>query len=64
MESMFEILMQLPLFQGVSRNKISELIEKTKFHFLKYARENPSYGGEKNVPTLNSSYREAYVPKW
>ena len=41
MESMFEILMQLPLFQGVSRNKISELIEKTKFHFLKYAPGEP-----------------------
>lgn len=33
---MYENLMQLPIFQGISRNKISELIEKTKFHFLKY----------------------------
>lgn len=37
MESMFEILMDLPLFQGVSREKLSELIEKTPFHFLKFA---------------------------
>ena len=36
MESMYEILMGLPLFQGVSHAKISELIEKIKFHFLKY----------------------------
>ena len=36
MESIFEILMDLPLFQGVSREKLSELIEKTPFHFLKY----------------------------
>lgn len=36
MDSMYDILLQLPLFQGVSRMKISELIEKTKFHFLKY----------------------------
>ena len=36
MESMYEILMGLPLFQGVSHTKISELIEKIKFHFLKY----------------------------
>ena len=36
MESMYEILMGLPLFQGVSHSKISELIEKIKFHFLKY----------------------------
>lgn len=37
MESMFDILMDLPLFQGVSREKLSELIEKTPFHFLKFA---------------------------
>ena len=36
MESIFEILMDLPLFQGVRREKLSELIEKTPFHFLKY----------------------------
>ena len=36
MNSMYEILMDLPLFQGVSHSKISELIEKIKFHFLKY----------------------------
>ncbi|MGL4292579.1 MAG: Crp/Fnr family transcriptional regulator [Bacteroidales bacterium] len=33
---MYELLLQLPLFQGISRNRFSELIEKTKFHFLKY----------------------------
>ena len=37
MDSIFEILMDLPLFQGVSRERLSELIEKTPFHFLKYA---------------------------
>lgn len=37
MESMFEVLMDLPLFQGVSREKLSELVEKTPFHFLKFA---------------------------
>lgn len=36
MESTYQTLMQLPLFQGVSRTKLSELIEKTRFHFLKY----------------------------
>lgn len=36
MDSMYEILMQLPLFKGVSFNRISEIIERTKFHFLKY----------------------------
>lgn len=38
MESMYEKLMELPLFQGVSRDKLSELIEKTPFHFVKYTR--------------------------
>ncbi len=34
---MFELLMQLPLFQGVSAEMLSTLVEKYKFHFLKYA---------------------------
>ncbi len=33
---MFEVLMDLPLFQGISRDKLSGLIEKTPFHFLKF----------------------------
>lgn len=36
MDSMYKILMGLPLFKGVSYKKISEVIERTKFHFLKY----------------------------
>ena len=36
MDSMYDVLLQLPLFQGVSRVKMSEIIEKTRFHFLKY----------------------------
>ncbi len=36
MDSMYEILMGLPLFNGVSRERISQVIEKAKFHFLKY----------------------------
>lgn len=38
MESMYEKLMELPLLQGVSRDKLSELIEKTPFHFVKYTQ--------------------------
>ncbi len=41
MDSMYDVLLQLPIFQGVSRNKISELIEKMKFHFLKYPAGEP-----------------------
>lgn len=36
MDSMYEILMALPLFHGVSYSKISEVVGHTKFHFLKY----------------------------
>ena len=42
MESIYQILMQLPLFQGVSRAKLSELVEKTRFHFLKYEDGEPA----------------------
>ena len=33
---MYEILMGLPLFNGVTHERISEILEKAKFHFLKY----------------------------
>lgn len=36
MDSMYQQLMQLPLFQGVSSDKITALVEKLPFHFLKY----------------------------
>lgn len=34
--SMYDTLLELPLFKGVSREKISEIVGKAKFHFLKY----------------------------
>ena len=36
MNSMYQQLMQLPLFQGVSADNITQLVEKLPFHFLKY----------------------------
>ncbi len=36
MNSMYHQLMQLPLFQGVSTEKITALVEKLPFHFLKF----------------------------
>lgn len=36
MDSMYEILLGLPLFKGVSRERLSEVIGSAKFHFLKY----------------------------
>lgn len=36
MDSMYEILMDLPLFKGVSRESLNEIAGSTKLHFLKY----------------------------
>lgn len=36
MDSMYDTLMGLPLFAGASHQKLSEIIGKYKFHFLKY----------------------------
>lgn len=36
MNSMFDILMGLPLFKGVSLERMARTVGKAKFHFLKY----------------------------
>lgn len=36
MAGIYETIMQLPLFQGVSTEKVSALVEKAHFEFLKY----------------------------
>lgn len=41
MDSMYEILLGLPLFKGVSRERISEIVGMAKFHFLKYLPGEP-----------------------
>lgn len=33
---MFELLMELPLFQGVSHSRLAQVVGEAKFHFLKY----------------------------
>lgn len=38
MASMFELLMNLPLFRGVSRSRIAEVVGSAKFYFLKYPK--------------------------
>ncbi len=40
MDSMFETLVDLPLFRGVTRERMAELIERAKFNFLKYMPDN------------------------
>lgn len=39
MDSMYEQLMVLPLFKGVSRDRISEIVGQNKFHFIKYPEQ-------------------------
>lgn len=41
MKSIYEILMALPLFHGVSRQRIMQVAESTRFHFLKFADGEP-----------------------
>lgn len=36
MDNIYDILMTLPLFKGVSRERINSIAGTTKFHFLKY----------------------------
>lgn len=38
MDSVYNILMNLPLLNGVSRTRIMEIAGKIKFHFLKYLK--------------------------
>lgn len=38
---MYQQLMQLPLFQGISTEKITALVEKLPFHFLKFRNGDP-----------------------
>ncbi len=37
MDKMYELLMGLPLFAGVTKERMLEVVGKTKFHFLKYS---------------------------
>lgn len=39
MATMFETLMDLPLFQGATLQKLSDVVGQAKFHFLKYPAE-------------------------
>ncbi len=44
MNSMYHQLMQLPLFQGVSTDKITAAVEKLPFHFLKFRNGEQIFG--------------------
>lgn len=36
METMFDTLLQLPLFQGLAQEDFTRILEKVKLHFTKY----------------------------
>lgn len=38
MDSMFNTLIELPLFRGVSHERMSEIVGMSRFHFVKYQR--------------------------
>ncbi len=70
--SMFELLMDLPLFKGVSLATLSQVVGETKFHFLKYPagetiireRENCTHitfviAGSVRLNTVNANGRFA-----
>lgn len=72
MASMFELLMELPLFRGVSRSRMAEIVGTAKFHFLKFpvgetiirAGDNSSHltfviSGSVRATTANDSGRFA-----
>ncbi|MDE6277882.1 MAG: Crp/Fnr family transcriptional regulator [Muribaculaceae bacterium] len=39
MASMFELLMELPLFQGVSHDSMAAIVGAAKFHFMKFPQD-------------------------
>lgn len=39
--SMVEVILGLPLFQGITREQLQQLVEKFPFHFLKYSDDEP-----------------------
>ena len=41
--TMYNTLLQLPLFQGMSRAELSEVIERAKFHFVKVEAGHPLF---------------------
>ena len=49
MDSMYEILLELPLFKGASMSRISEIVGKAKFHFLKYLPNEKNYRNPRRV---------------
>lgn len=48
---MFEILMNLPLFRGVSHEKLAQVVGEAKFHFLKYPPANQWSAKARAAPT-------------
>lgn len=50
--TMYDTLLQLPLFQGMSKDGLSEVIEKAKFHFQKFADKEVVFKQEETCDKL------------
>lgn len=70
MDNIYNTLLQIPIFQGLSKERFEEIIGNTRFHFLKYlageqmARENEEYtdikfliSGSVRLELTNSSHK-------
>ena len=44
METMFDTLLQLPLFQGLCHEDFTSILDKVKLHFIKHKPEKLSLG--------------------
>lgn len=53
MDSMFQTLVRLPLFSGVTNERMAQVIEKAKFHFLKYTPGNDIVIADQKQTHLN-----------
>lgn len=51
---MYNLLLGLPLFLGINRTRLTEIIEKTRFHFIKYKAGETIV--RKNEPCTHMKY--------
>ena len=53
MNSMYETIMDLPLFKGIGEDQLSQMLEKTKMEFLKFEDGEVICRMDENVESLN-----------
>lgn len=53
MTSMYETIMQLPLFKGIGEDQLSQILEKTSLEFLKYEEGEKIFEPGQQVTTID-----------